>query len=494
MSWMHSRSQREDSPQPAPCSLSQMPQGSASRVLGMDITNRSPTPPPPQVPSMSKTFARVSPTPPSLSNTLAWSTQQARAFSCSSRDYVDNTNDGAQSAMSFVLPSSDMFLAAMEAGGDNVEDSHRQVTRRRSRSPAATDAHVVENWSIIEAQRDQQGWQHYECTTALNAKPVQAELPAGLCPLKRARLQSDTPGSTGSSACQRDGTRLHSEYKVAENGGSLVSNLISLEKGASNVAPGDGHHLNAFFTPISTKLLLSSFPNYETVLSPIQLSSAECSSSGPYREQRSDMPVTPHSSVLATSTSSTSSSAHKGHAHLCMPARLLDTEIPSWQVMEAVSANAGESTELLSTTLQGDRRVRMVSAVDNAIVYSPGSLDDISPIVCLSGDLALLRGGASGSTDQRTPPHLQNEEARRQRMDGRGSCETSSDASVDRLLYQTYGDDEEGGKVWDTLSLYTGDASTHSGYTQSQHLREDMQRLASDGFDDLQRGLLCWQR
>ncbi|CAJ1044530.1 hypothetical protein NXY56_004534 [Leishmania guyanensis] len=84
------------------------------------------------------------------------------------------------------------------------------------------------------------------------------------------------------------------------------------------------------------------------------------------------------------------------HARVCRPASLLDKEhaAPAWQVLTSGPAATEEEEEGLvhlvstsrSTTLFSPARgnVLLCNAVDGAISYSPLTLDDISPILCLS--------------------------------------------------------------------------------------------------------------
>ncbi|KPA85132.1 hypothetical protein ABB37_01517 [Leptomonas pyrrhocoris] len=498
MSWMRSRSQqqnlpgsqRETSPLPAPCSLSQTSQSSTTRVLGADITNRSPTPPPPSL-LISKAVARtrsaaLTTSPPSSSSTVRWPIRQTETFPCSSpHDHGGDASDSARTAVPFVLPSYDTFLDALGGGRSEAEELHLPATRRRSRPPAATELLTAEKDNNGDSQSDPQERREEEekaslgqSSTQFAAKTVQENGTPDQQPVKRARLHSNTHGRASSPTCQRNETCRECASNATETGKSLLSAEVSWKTHTRTETSGGDNSANNCFTSVSTNMPLCSSLYCERVFSPAPTSNAECASFDPYKERQSGVPVAvPPSSTWATSALSTLPSSRRGLAHLCMPARLLDVEVPSWQVMTAAAVNTDEPTAVSAVTPQGHRRMRIVNSVDSTIVYSPGSLEDISPILCLSDEGAVLQGDTRGSLSRGTPAHLRNEEAFPMRKDNQESCEMSVGTPVAHPLFsQVNRDYEEEGEMRDT------------------HLREDVLHVASDAFENLQRCLRCWQK
>ncbi|CBZ35687.1 hypothetical protein, unknown function [Leishmania donovani] len=111
------------------------------------------------------------------------------------------------------------------------------------------------------------------------------------------------------------------------------------------------------------------------------------------------------------------------HARACRPASLLDREhaVPAWQVLASASTAAEEeqregvgrvASTSSNTTLYTPARgnVHLRSAVDDAIVYSPLTLDDISPILCLSEERLAHRRMRVVECDRRPSAEVDDEE------------------------------------------------------------------------------------
>lgn len=111
------------------------------------------------------------------------------------------------------------------------------------------------------------------------------------------------------------------------------------------------------------------------------------------------------------------------HTRACRPASLLDREhaVPAWQVLASAPTTAEEeqreglgrvastsSNTTLYTPARGNVHIR--SAVDDAIVYSPLTLDDISPILCLSEERLAHRRMRVVECDRRPSAEVDDEE------------------------------------------------------------------------------------
>ena len=481
MSWMRSRSQqpnllglqRETSPLPAQCSRSQASRGSATRVLGADITNRSPTPPPSQSleSAMDTKSQHHSPTFPSSIAAVNGPTSADDAVSSLPHCGLvgsDTNNEEMRAAALLLLPSCKTYLNAME-GGTRDEDTSPQWMRRRSRSSeivAATNWEGGENHDAEWPDEENTKMMEWKEEMQLDAiapprhthNAIGVDLPP---PRKRARQQQ----------------QQHEMPAISDAYDALVENTLTACRATHGEAAynscSSSPSSNAFLTPISTNLLLTH-----------SLTDADCGHAANQGPLLLCVPPSPPPLI-------------SGPAHLCMHARLLDASTPSWQMMTAAPSKADAQVELLSATPQGERHMRILNAVDRTIVYSPESLEDISPIPCLSDDSAVRCGGTTGSLSDNTPLHLQNEEPDgRNREDAeRGEATVEALEIVDPFFLQASRDKDEEGREDEQRALPIRNVASPSvDDTLRLVVRADVLQCASDDFDEVQRSLLCWQR
>ncbi|KAG5474513.1 hypothetical protein LSCM1_03299 [Leishmania martiniquensis] len=113
------------------------------------------------------------------------------------------------------------------------------------------------------------------------------------------------------------------------------------------------------------------------------------------------------------------------HARACRPASLLDREhaTPSWQVLTSAPTMLEEEegdglTPLVSTSsntaLLSPARCNVLlrNAVDSSIIYPLQTLDDISPILCLSAERLERRRMSAVTCGQHLPTEMEDEERR----------------------------------------------------------------------------------
>jgi hypothetical protein len=499
------RSQRDNSPLPVPCSLSHTSQGSTTRVIGADITNRSPTPTPLLLPATSKNPQHRSPTAPA-STRCTPPTDKTVVLSdplTLSISVVGGTSNREKVEAPFLLPAFEHFFDALGKEGDSLIDEARQLPRRRSRSPAVAGICAADEIddSAVEDEKDM----HHE--RELRAREGRASPRSGgdtlqkdsdmqlRPPLKRARQQSNAGPDSGTplvwSTCEK---RADDEKQL------LGFPFSAAGRPGSDATICDGHHASAFFTPISANLLLSNLVCRDGVPTVSPSSAVECTASPSRLRDESSVLTSvppPPPPWMHTVAQPELPEPQRGSAHLCLSARLLDTRTPSWQMLTTADpSTTSRSAGLLLTTPQGDHRMRMMNAVDSTIVYSPSSLEDVSPILCLSEDHTMRRCSSCGQGHQLTPLHMQNEEGDRPRWSPPEYPGSNADApSVGHALFpQVSGEEEEeegNRKEIETDPPCAENAPpTHTVHSQ---LRDEALHLASTTFEEIQRSLLCWQ-
>lgn len=484
-----SQSQRELSPPPTLCSQPHTSQSSAPRVVGADITNRSPTPTPALHPSV-KSVASVSPASPSTARALkpVYDTRRERQRDLLGCETAFNSDEDFCSVACFVVPSHETFFHAM------VSPSSQQA-RRRSRS---MDAAIPLQSAAPVSRATARGGDWRRWTDVGDEKAPEGDSDGVVQPLKRARPQANAAAASQQALFAIS----DSEAPKDASRSTVLDGCASGQKKKSVASSG-------FFTPISTNLLLlstgsSNKPSVAeststTAIAATRPRSPEWSFGEVYAEEqhgdRSRRLRTPSPPSIPTSSGTTPNMQNGSVAHLCQPARLLDTTTPCWQVLTAVAATAstaGPHDELLATARRGGRRVRIVSAVDSTVVYSPGSLEDISPICCLSEDRSMpWRSGAQAWDNGGTPPHLRNEEffpRGRAGMDGGHNCDAPFLAPQPLFPHSRVDDDEEE----DTQKRTSADICRLSSTTP--YLPDAVLCAASHAQDELHRSLTCWQR
>ncbi|KAG5474853.1 hypothetical protein LSCM4_04031 [Leishmania orientalis] len=112
------------------------------------------------------------------------------------------------------------------------------------------------------------------------------------------------------------------------------------------------------------------------------------------------------------------------HARACRPASLLDREhaTPTWQVLTSAPTlpeeEGGEFARLGSTSgstamfSPARGNVLLRSAVDSTVIHSPLTLDDISPILCLSGEWLERCRMSAMARDRHSSAEVDDEERR----------------------------------------------------------------------------------
>lgn len=491
-------SQREKtSPLPAPCSLSQLSQSSATRVLGADITNRSPTPPPllsqPQkAPSVSSQKHARSPSIPPVAKTLIWSTKQTdlpfEHLQETTATLLASAHKINTKQWPILLPTCDDFLDLVLSEHADGKRAPQSITRRRSRSPAeyamreVSEAHFSAQDGAHLSWRDDEGTSEGQVDSKeqVDVTLEYRDSYTDSQPRKRARQQTDAS---------------------VEDVSSAVPEWMLAERSFDQFADSEGRNTSAFITPISTHLLLSTGASdtaLEAAAAPPHAREMDCRSFYSRAEEQANATAEEDidASTLADSGLLSVTTPQRGLQHLCMPARLLDTELPSWQVLTATSNGPADTGELVALTPQGGRRVRIVNAVDHTVVYSPGSLEDVSPILFASGEHGGRRWDtlASEQFTCPTPSHFQNEEGAQKRRESRsGNEHLVEDFEVTQALFpHTFdcsadGNDVDKGAHTERFVDELDDSSAHPG------LSTTVLQMASDTFEELQCSLIQWQ-
>ncbi|KAG5498440.1 hypothetical protein JIQ42_03246 [Leishmania sp. Namibia] len=416
MSWPRSRSgsypprrsQRDVSPPPALLLCSSPPsQSTPLRVFGTEITNHIPTSLPPPT-SSSITAAPLDGATAALCEATVDAARTRTLLglmpSCSWLADDPYRCDSSRSGGVEHIPSLEFLLGAFSG-----------VHKREGPPPQAgfclpsSGSSDVSSGILLPLQTAG-GWGQSRFEPAVGGSSAQTEASMPPAPnAKRRPRNGDSEGEggpTGPCSLGRQAKRQRSERATAGGvagrsaspaeevgvGGRSVAGRIcgGDEADERHARPAlrtfvseDGGDAHGFLTPMSTKLLC---------LPPVA---------------RAPRPPSQHI-----------------HARACRPASLLDREhaTPTWQVLTSAPtmpeeegggfARLGSTSGSTAMFSPARGNVLLRSAVDSTVIHSPLTLDDISPILCLSGEWLECCRMSAMARDGHSPAEVDDEEPR----------------------------------------------------------------------------------